>query len=148
LLPGHSSGSIHIMLDVLAKIYDEHGAFLGAEYTLFDGDQRFVTAVGLRFATICAVFRAMPDDDSLAVTVGRLEPEPHETLIDATHFAPWAACVDYGICWAWRLTNQQGYSDGVRLEFSKPGEKSRAVIELVVAASAIEIFRVGRQGKE
>jgi hypothetical protein len=87
------------MLDVLAKIYDESGAFLGAEYTLFDGDQRFITAVGLRFATICPVFRAMPDDDSLAVTVGRLEPDPHETLIDTTHFAPWAACVGYGIRW-------------------------------------------------
>jgi hypothetical protein len=33
----------------------------------------------------------------------------------------------------WRLTNQQGYTDGVRLEFSVPGEESRVTVELLVA---------------
>ena len=132
------------MLDVLAKIYDEGGAFLGAGYTLFDGDQGFITAVELRFEKICAVFRAEPDYDTLAVTIDRLKPGADETLIDASNSEPWATCVGFGIRWAWQLTNQQGYSDGVRLEFSKPGESSRAVVELIVAASAIEIFRVRR----
>jgi hypothetical protein len=130
------------MLDVLAKIYDEGGAFLGAEYTLFQGDRGFITAVGLRFETIDAVFRADPDHDTLVVTIDRLRPDADETLIDASNSAPWTTCVGFGIRWAWRLTNQQGYSDGVRLEFAKPGESSRAVLELIVAASAIEIFQV------
>jgi hypothetical protein len=128
-----------IMLDVLAKIYDDGGAFLGVEYSLFEGDEKFITAVGLRFETLSAVFRAVPDDDTLAVTIEHLKPDAEETLIDATNSAPWSACVGYGICWAWRLTNQQGYSDGVRLEFSKPGETSRAVVELLVMASAVQI---------
>jgi hypothetical protein len=132
------------MLDVLAKIYDEGGAFLGAGYALFDGDQGFITAVELRFENLCAVFRAEPDYDTLAVTIDRLKPDADETLIDASNAEPWTTCVGFGICWAWQLTNQQGYSDGVRLEFAKPGESSRAVVELIVAASAIEIFRVRR----
>lgn len=76
----------------------------------------------------------------LAVSLGTLTPEPSETLIESGNSAPWSACMGFGICWAWRLTNQQGYSDGVRLEFSEPGEVSRAVVELIVAASAIELF--------
>src|SRR5882724_3402543 len=119
------------MLDALAKIYDDGGSLSGVEYTLFDGDPRFITAVGLQFESESAVFRAVADDDTLAVTLGRLDPDMDETLIDASNSAPWSACMGWGVCWAWQLTNQQGYSDGVRFEFSKPGELSRAVVELI-----------------
>lgn len=128
------------MLDTLAKIYDDGGRLVGVTYTLFEGDPKFITAVGLRFEAVSAVFRAVTDDDTLAVSLGTLTPEPSETLIESGNSAPWSACMGFGICWAWRLTNQQGYSDGVRLEFSEPGEVSRAVVELIVAASAIELF--------
>lgn len=128
------------MLDTLAKIYDDSGRLVGVTYTLFEGDPKFITAVGLRFEAVSAVFRAVTDDDTLAVSLGTLTPEPSETLIESGNSAPWSACMGFGICWAWRLTNQQGYSDGVRLEFSEPGEVSRAVVELIVAASAIELF--------
>jgi hypothetical protein len=110
--------------------------------SLFERDPHFVTAVGLRFESVSAIFRAVPDDDTLAVSLGLLVPEASETLIDASSAVPWSDCVGFSICWAWRLTNQQGYSDGVRLEFSESGKESRAVIELVVVASTIEIFVV------
>ena len=128
------------MLDVLAKIYDDGGRLLGVSQVLFERDPRFVTAVSLRFESVSAIFRAVPDDDALAVSLGTLVPEPSETLIDTSSAVPWLACVGFSICWAWRLTNQQGYSDGVRLEFSERGKESRAVVELVVAASAIQVF--------
>ena len=130
------------MLDTLAKIYDDSGRLLGVSQTLFEGDPRFVTAVGLRLESLSAIFRAVPDDDTLAVSLGSLVPEPTETLIDASQFAPWSACLGFSICWAWRVTNQQGYSDGVRFEFSERGKESRAIIELIVAASAIQAFVV------
>jgi hypothetical protein len=130
------------MLDTLAKIYDDGGRLVSVTFTLFDGDPRFVTAIGLRFESLSAVFRAVPDDDTLAVSLGPLEPDPDETLIEVVNSTPWSACIGLGICWAWRLTNQQGYSDGVRLEFSEPGEESGATVELVVVASAIHVFVV------
>lgn len=130
------------MLDTLAKIYDHGGRLVGVTQTLFEGDPRFVTAVGLRFESLSAIFRAVPDNDTLAVSLESLIPEPSETLIDASQSAPWSGCVGFSICWAWRLTNQQGYSDGVRFEFSEQGTESRAVIELIVAASAIQAFVV------
>ena len=128
------------MLDTLAKIYDDGGPLVSVAYALFEGDPRFITAVGLRFESVSAVFRAVPDDDTLAAGLGPLEPEPDEVLVEAGDRGPWPACVGLGVCWAWRLTNQQGYTDGVRLGFSPPGEMSRAVVELIVAASAIQTF--------
>jgi hypothetical protein len=130
------------MIDPLAKIYDDSGRLVSVSQTLFEGDPRFVTAVGFRFESLSAIFRAVPDDDTLAVSLGSLVPEPTETLIDASQSAPWSACIGFSICWAWRLTNQQGYSDGVRFEFSELGKESPAVIELIVAASAIQAFVV------
>jgi hypothetical protein len=128
------------MLGTLAKICDDGGPLVGVSYTLFEGDPQFITAVGLRFESLSAVLRAVPDDDTLAVSLGMLVPEPHETLFEAADSGPWPVCMGLGICWAWCLTNQQGYSDGVRLEFSEPGVASSAVVEFIVAASAIRVL--------
>ena len=128
------------MLDILAKIFDEGGCLKNVVCTLHGGDETFITAVGLTFESLSVVFRAMPDDDTLGLTLGRLESEPHETLVDVGTFDLWAQCLGLKIHWAWQMTNQQGYSDGVRLEFGEPGGKSVAVVEMVVLASAIYTF--------
>ena len=128
------------MLDTLRRICDDGGRLIGVEYTLFGGDPGFVTAVGLRFEALAAVFRAVPDDDTLVAGTGPLVPVADETLTQVGHSLPWAACMGLGICWAWSWTNQQGNTDGVRLEFSEPGKASLAVVELLVIASAIKVF--------
>jgi hypothetical protein len=63
-----------------------------------------------------------------------------ETLVDISDSSPWGICLGAGACWLWQLTNQQGYPDGVRLEFGNPDEQSRAVVELLVVASSIQTF--------
>jgi len=127
------------MLEILAEIFDNGGKFVGVTYALFEGDPRFITAVGLQFESLSATFRAVPDDDTIATSLASLSPEPQEILFTATTSELWQKCIGARICWAWQLTNQQGYSDGVRLMFSKRGGESVATVELVVAASAIEL---------
>src|SRR4051794_22950257 len=112
------------MLDTLAKIYDDGGPLVTVSYTLFEGDPRFITAVGLRFESFSAVFRAVAHDDTLTLSLGPLVPGPDEILIEADNSEPWSACVGLSICWAWSLTNHHGYNDGVRLEFSGPSQGS------------------------
>ncbi len=128
------------MLDTLAKIYDDGGRLVSVTYALFENDPKFITAIGLQFESLSAIFRAVPDDDTLAVSLGRLIPEADETLINSSNLTLWSACIGFGISWVWRLTNQQGYSDGVRIEFNKLGGTSRLVVELVVVASGLELF--------
>jgi hypothetical protein len=131
------------MLNTLAQIYDVGRCLVGVTCTLLEGDRNFVTAVGLRFESISAVFRANPDDDTLFASIGSLIADADETLIDISDSSPWSTCLGVGACWLWHLTKQQGYADGVRLEFSNPGEPSRAVVELLVTASTIDTLIVG-----
>lgn len=128
------------MLDTLRRICDGGGRIGGVAYTLFGGDPRFVTAVGLQFESLAAVFRAGPGDNTLVAFTGPLVPAAEESLTQVGHLPPWSACVGRGVRGAWSWTNQRWYTDGVRLEFGDPGKASRAVVELLVIASAIKVF--------
>lgn len=128
------------MLDTLGRLRADGGPLVGVAYSLFEGSPQFITAVGLRFEAAAAVFRAVAEDDTLAASFGPLEPEPGEMRVEVGRSAPWSGCLGAGVCWGWELTNQQGYTDGVRLEFREPGGPSRAVVELVVVASAVQVF--------
>src|SRR5688500_12448960 len=134
------------MLDVLATIYDEGGPLQGVRYARLDGEPKSVTAVGARRESVPAVRRANPDSDTLDASRGSLTPDAGEALVEASESTPWQPCIGLGVCWAWRLTNQQGYADGARLEFSDAGEASRAFVELVVTASAIQTFTAAPSG--
>ena len=136
------------MRDTLAKIYEEGGPLVSVEYLVFQGDARFVTAVGLLFASVSVVFRAVDADDTLALSLSRLVPGEDETPVEATNSVPWSACLGSSVRWAWRLTNQQGYPDGVRLEFGIPDKASSTVVELIVVASAIQTFVATRSELE
>ena len=47
------------------------------------------------------------------------------------------------VLWAWAMTNQQGYTDGLRLQFGDPDDKNKSrTIEMVVAASSVQMLVV------
>jgi Family of unknown function (DUF6334) len=130
------------MLDTLARACDDGGRLVRVSCTRFvgdPGDHPFVTAVALRFEFLTAVFRAKPDDDTLAASMGTLVAAPDEEVMNLVGEPPWSSCLGLGLCWGWRLTNQQGYTDGVRLEFGS-GAEAGPVVELVVIASGLQIF--------
>jgi hypothetical protein len=131
------------MLDTLKRICDEGGRLVSVVYAIFEGDSLkgdlpFVVAMGFQFESIAVVFRARPDDDTIAAITGPLERLPDEVMADFSNAAPWSDCLGCHVGWAWQLTNQQGYGDGVRIEFAE----SNVVIELIVAGSAIGVFTV------
>jgi hypothetical protein len=47
---------------------------------------------------------------------------------------PWSRLIGCGILWIWRMTNQNGYFDGLQLEFARPGECWS--VQLMCGASA------------
>jgi hypothetical protein len=98
----------------------------------------------MRFESFSATFRAIPDDDTLMILLEALDFDSDESLINVSKREPWLQCLNSRIPWLWRLTNQQGYDDGVRIEFSKPEEKFIFVVEFIVMASAIQIFSATR----
>lgn len=125
------------MFAVLAHLCADAGRRVAVSKALFEGDPAFVTALALRCERGDVVFRAQAADDTLTATASELHPEADEVVVAAGGSPPWSECLGREIVWGWPLTNQNGYTDGVRLEFTGP---SRTVIEFVVAASCIRVF--------
>lgn len=130
------------MLDTLANIIDEQNQLVSVSYALFEGDLQFITAVELHLTSLTFNLRAIADDDTLSVNFGALELDSDESLVEADNSELWSSCKGGHIVWGWRLTNQQGYDDGLRLEFTKLEEQSTTIVEFIVMASAIYIYSV------
>jgi hypothetical protein len=129
------------MIEELGRIYNDGGLLEGVDHVLFGGDSRSLTAIVLRFETLTAVLRAVAEDDTLAVTIGLFQPRPQEVIRAASLSKAWVNCLRRSISWAWQLTNQQGYTDGLRLEFGTPDAKQQPItVELIVVASDIQLF--------
>ena len=128
-------------LSVLGEIFDKASHLTGVTYSLFEGDPKFITAVELKFESFSVVLRAIADDDTISVEIDTLKPSSEEPLVDVGNSAPWLECLGSGISWAWSLTNQQGYQDGVRFEFNNGSAEMHGVsITLIVVASAIVLY--------
>ncbi len=58
----------------------------------------------------------------------------------------WPLLIGRRLWWGWILTNQQGYEDGVQLEFAplegQPGAEQALKIQLVVAGSAFAVTKI------
>ena len=133
------------MLDVLARLFDDAGRLVSVSRSEFGTGVRPMTvAVGLHFESLTVEFRADEDLDTLVAKLGPVPPGPNETRREIGELPPWNACVGLGLQWLWRLTNHQGYNDGVRMEFGEPERSPGVVVELIVAGSAIETFAVNR----
>ena len=123
---------------VIFKIVSEAGRLLHASETRFAGGSGFITAVALIFERFTLYVAALSDDDSISVGLEPL-PSDDDCVTDiSTQQSPWHRVSSFECQWAWLLTNQQGYTDGVRFEFRT--DTGCRVIELLVAASQIHYY--------
>lgn len=126
------------MEQILYKVVNEAGRLLRADEMRFADSGGFVTAVTLTFERLTIHITTLPDDDTISV---RLDSPPEDSecvTVTATKQSPWVGVYGGECRWAWSLTNQQGYRDGVRLEFRT--DAGSRVIELIVVASEIHYY--------
>ena len=124
------------LLDILRKLTYEAGVLVSADEHIFEKDSPdFIVGLALHFEQLSFYFAAQPDDDTIGVSLVAPLPATDCFVLSASYRAPWAAVNGQGCRWAWLLTNQQGYTDGVRLEFAT--EPEATFVEFVVTASAI-----------
>jgi hypothetical protein len=128
------------MLESLAKICNDYGQLVGVKYALLEGVSHQISAILMQFEAATATFRVISDDDTIEIYLNSKLPNSEEILVDMSTATPWEYLIGSGIFWAWQLTNQQGYVDGIRLEFGKPN--STTIIEFIVVASTIKVFRI------
>jgi hypothetical protein len=129
-------------IDNLWKINQEAGKLVDVKYVCYEAFPDFRVSINLRFEALTVYFIAEPDFDTIDVSFDepKFEPEHLFKVVTVSKEFPWQSACGRRICWAWGMVNQQGYADGVRLEFSDPDDKNSVFIELVVAGSSIELF--------
>ncbi|MGQ0843498.1 MAG: DUF6334 family protein [Sporichthyaceae bacterium] len=96
-----------------------------------DGSSPMRIAYMLRFAEAVLLIEVDPEFDSLEVRVGprpELRPsEPEPMAVDLSDTPPWSQLLGRRLGWRWAMTNQNGYFDGLQLEFEQPGAPAVAV---------------------
>lgn len=130
--------------DYMGTLHDTAGNLVAVRYSIYDAGpdgQDWVDAVEIRFEGATASVYAEPDFDTIRLELGDLTVREGCYVKSATTVKPWVAAVGRSPTWIWLLTNQQGYEDGLRFEFSmSQQEEELNVITLVVIASGIQIF--------
>lgn len=98
----------------------------------------------LRFehATVSVVVNA--DDDSLSIREGAAALGEGQSQRPSVQGGAWTELLHRHLRWAWLLTNQQGYLDGVQLELANAGEAKGSVVQLIAVASSIKVYEVRR----
>ena len=76
----------------------------------------------------------LEDDDSVAL---RTLEVTHLPASDVSSHEPWLRVIGAEIIWAWVLTNQFGFEDGVQMLFLAPDGRETC-IELMAAASRFQ----------
>ena len=92
-----------------------------------------IAAIKLKFETFSCFIRVIEDLDEIELTSNIIL----NNLIETDHSLFFHECYDLKLCWGWKMTNNQGYSDALRFEF-----ENDHIVELVVIASSITQYSV------
>ncbi|KRG63543.1 hypothetical protein ABB26_11515 [Stenotrophomonas humi] len=123
------------MLELLRNACYDGGNLRRVREIPLDPNHLPIMAVELQFDTLTIAFSAIADDDTIAVTSGSYSGPSRQTISSL-----WASCIGKSLQWTWLMTNQQGYTDGARLEFTDPDNQQSVIIELVAGASSLCIY--------
>ena len=63
-------------------------------------------------------------------------------MVDITSTHPWTEAIGLPLLWSWVMLNQQGYNDGVQLEFSQDGGSVSVIVQMIGVASEVKIRHV------
>lgn len=119
----------------------EGGPLVRVELFQFQSDPKYVTEVRFRFQQDVVTFLAVSDDDTVTAECGEpVAPGDEGVWVDVSHQPGWSGCIGCEVAWAWAMTNQQGYTDAIRIEFENAPGHTTGIVEFVVIGSAFDFF--------
>ena len=121
--------------NLLVEVSSEAGALVFVEpvYSAFENPD----AVHLNFERASYTVGQNPDDDTITLLRRKL-PSIHP----ASEVEPFSRAIGKRVLWAWILTNQQGYTDGLQFEFWKSAEEEQVVVQFIAEASQLFVRQV------
>jgi Family of unknown function (DUF6334) len=128
--------------DQIGTIYDKGEKLVSVRYSVFDAEldgADWIEAVEMQFENIVFTVSVEPDFDTLRVELSEMNVNSDCYIKVATSVKPWDGFIGKRLAWIWLLTNQQGYEDGLRFEFSSK-ENELKIVTLIGIASSIKLF--------
>lgn len=131
--------------DEIGTLYDKAEKLLGVRYSVFDAGldgKDWIDAIEMRFEndTIATIY-VEAEFDTLRLELSEMKLNEDCSIKVATSVKPWNEVLGRNLSWIWLLSNQQGYEDGLRFEFSTiESDKTSRVITLIGIASSIKMY--------
>jgi len=116
---------------------------INVEYLMDPDLPKRPVAIRISFVASSLYLIARGEDDSIDVAKEASEELARDTA--ATNVSlndPWRSVIGTKLMWGWILTNHQGYTDGVQLEFKGESPNHTPCIQGIVIASTIEVRTV------
>lgn len=118
----------------ISELVESAGCLKSVEQFSFPELPGKLVCIVLHFENLSCTINVNEETDEIVMS----QNEDISGLVEREKSALWRSVLGEGLSWVWELTNQQGYSDGLRLEFSE----SWQIIELVVIAFSIKEYKV------
>lgn len=99
-------------------------------------------AVRICFGNGSAYVCVNPDYDTLSVSDSPPAGPFNLQCIDVSREAPWNSALGMRIQWIWRMQNQQGYEDGIQIEFHLEDSAQSLEVQFIAIGSHISVRRV------
>ena len=90
----------------------------------------------MRFENTVATIYVESDFDTLRVELDEMKVSSDCYIKVATFEKPWNGIIGRRVAWIWLLTNQQGYEDGLRLEFASTEKENEPIIVTLIGISS------------
>jgi hypothetical protein len=127
----------------VGALYDKAEKLIGVRYSVFDAGldgKDWIEAVEMQFEGAVATVYVESDFDTLRLELSGMKVGSDCYIKVATLTEPWDKVAGRSLSWIWLLTNQQGYEDGLRFEFSAKDNETSTIITLIGIASSIQMY--------
>ena len=118
----------------LSELVEQSGPLKYVESYSFPELESELCCLKLKFEKNNCFIKVNKDTNEIVFT----ETNPTDNLIKTQNHSFWAQFTDREVSWVWALVNNQGYHDGIKLEFTGVD----AAVELIVIASSLKIYRI------
>ena len=141
--------AIDEVINLMSSMADESGSLKEVEYFYWDDMTTFTVIIKLVFQQDVFFILAKGEDDSIELTKSfpQISSLAELTNTICSEMIPWKLVIGRHIRWAWIMINQQGYLDGIQLEFGNGDKKESIIVQIITIASSLKVTVVNQPTK-
>jgi len=135
--------TIETAINLMESMAKKSGQLEEVDYFYWDDIRIFTVFLKLVFQHETFFILANGDDSlELTRTFPNVPSLEELTQTRGAEMVPWRFAIGRHLRWGWMMINQQGYVDGIQLEFGNGDKEESISIQLLAIASSLKIQRV------